>query len=392
MRAGRFSVDDARHFFPFLPVAFELGIATYFVWPSEPSLHYLAALPVLLAFGRVQSLPAPGGIYELYVKSAMIFFMCLICGAGWAHLHSYRASQNWATPLPPAGGVETTIAGQVDMLEIRWRGGELHITVRESGFTDNAAEVPSGILPRPFRARLFSSKEIAFRARPGCHARLKVRLQPLCAPLTDGGYDPRFPALFEGLRALGFVREIVSLTCETGTWAHRLARLRLDMADQIRTTLPPQTGGVAAALITGLRGDISPAIRDTFRNSGLAHILAISGLHMALFTGTVFALLRVLCALFLRFAQAHDVRRISACVALDAAVAYLALSGASYATQRASVMIALVFIAIAIERQALTIRNVSWAGLCVLLIDPHAVMQVGFQMSFAAVIILVGFF
>ena len=94
MRAGRFSVDDARHFFPFLPVAFALGIATYFVWPSEPGLHYLAALPVLLAVGRVPSLRAPAGIYELYVKSALIFCMCLICGAGWAHLHSYRASQN----------------------------------------------------------------------------------------------------------------------------------------------------------------------------------------------------------------------------------------------------------------------------------------------------------
>ena len=186
MRAGRFSVDDARHFFPFLPVAFALGIATYFVWLSEPGLHYLAALPVLLALGRVPSLRAPAGIYELYVKSVMIFFMCLICGAGWSHLHSYRASQNWATPLLPAGGVETTIAGQVDMSEIRWRGGELHITVLESGFTDTAAEVPSGILPRPFRARLFSSKEIAFRARYPCAAHLVDRraLKPFATTLV----------------------------------------------------------------------------------------------------------------------------------------------------------------------------------------------------------------
>ena len=230
------------------------------------------------------------------------------------------------------------------------------------------------------------------RVQPGCHARLKVRLQPLGAPLTDGGYDPRFPAFFEGLRARGFVREIVSLSCETGTWAHRLARLRLAMAEEVRTALLARTGGVAAALITGLRGGIPPAIRDTFRNSGLAHVLAISGLHMALFAGTVFALLRVLCALFPRLAQSRDVRRISAYFALAAAVGYLALSGASYATQRAFVMTALVFIAIGIGRQALTMRNVGWAGFCVLLINPHAVMQVGFQMSFAAVIILVGFF
>ena len=75
-------MDNTKHFFAFLPVTFAFGIATYFVWPSEPRLHYLAALPVLLAVGRVPSLRGPTGIYELYVKSAMIFCVCLICGAG----------------------------------------------------------------------------------------------------------------------------------------------------------------------------------------------------------------------------------------------------------------------------------------------------------------------
>lgn len=104
MRAGRFSVDDARHFFPFLPVAFALGIATYFVWPSESGLHYLAALPVLLAVGRAPSLSAPAGVYELYVKSAMIFCMCLICGAGQLAETGDRLFRVGASPVyvPPA--------------------------------------------------------------------------------------------------------------------------------------------------------------------------------------------------------------------------------------------------------------------------------------------------
>lgn len=381
-------MDNTRHFFPFLPVAFAIGIAVYFVWPTQPGLHYLAALPILLAVERGANLFAPIGAYANYVRSGVIFCLCLICGTGWAQLHTYRASQSWAMPPLPTGGVETHISGQIDMSEIRWRGGELHMHVTTVDVPQHAQHIPT----KPFRARLFTSKEIALRARPGCRGVLKVRLQPLGAPLTDGGYDPRFPAFFEGLRARGFVREIVSLSCEDGTWAHRLARLRLEMAHEIRAVLGPRTGGVAAALITGLRGGISPAIRDTFRNSGLAHVLAISGLHMALFAGTVFALLRVLCALFPRFAQVYDVRRLCAGFALAAAIAYLALSGASYATQRAFVMIALVFIAIAIGRQALTMRNVGWAAVVVLLLNPHAVMQVGFQMSFAAVIILVGFF
>ena len=84
MRAGLFLVDIARHFFSFLLASFALGIATYFVWPSEPGLHYLAALPVFLAVGRVTSLSALAGIFELYAKSAMIFCICLIRSTGCA--------------------------------------------------------------------------------------------------------------------------------------------------------------------------------------------------------------------------------------------------------------------------------------------------------------------
>ena len=112
-------MDDARHFFPFLPVAFALGIAIYFVWPSEPGFYYLAVLPILLAVWRVPSLHTEAGNHNAYIKSGIIFGMCLICGAGWAHLHSYRASQNWAMPPLPAGGVETTVSGQIDMSEPR---------------------------------------------------------------------------------------------------------------------------------------------------------------------------------------------------------------------------------------------------------------------------------
>ena len=146
-------MDDARHFFPFLPVAFALGIAIYFVWPSEPGFYYLAVLPILLAVWRVPSLHTEAGNHNAYIKSGIIFGMCLICGAGWAHLHSYRASQNWAMPPLPAGGVETTVSGQIDMSELRWRGGELHVTVRESGLSNNVPKEPH----QPFRARLFSS-------------------------------------------------------------------------------------------------------------------------------------------------------------------------------------------------------------------------------------------
>ena len=69
-------MDDARHFFPFLPVAFALGIAIYFVWPSEPGFYYLAVLPILLAVWRVPSLHTEAGNYNAYINSGIIFFLC----------------------------------------------------------------------------------------------------------------------------------------------------------------------------------------------------------------------------------------------------------------------------------------------------------------------------
>ena len=95
--------------FPVLPVAFALGIAIYFVWPSEPGFYYLAVLPILLAVWLVPSPHSKANNHSAYIKSGKVFGICLICGAGWAHLHSYCASQTWAMPPLLAGGVEMTV-------------------------------------------------------------------------------------------------------------------------------------------------------------------------------------------------------------------------------------------------------------------------------------------
>lgn len=131
-------------------------------------------------------------------------------------------------------------------------------------------------------------------------------------------------------------------------------------------------------------------MREAFRHSGLAHMLAISGLHMALFAGSIYALLRYGAALWPWLVLRYDVRKPSAVLALLAATGYLVLSGASFATQRAYIMLAIFFLAILLDRPAITMRNVLWAALLVLILQPHAIAQVGFQMSFAAVMALVG--
>jgi len=131
------------------------------------------------------------------------------------------------------------------------------------------------------------------------------------------------------------------------------------------------------------------AVLSSLRRSNLAHLLAISGLHMGLLTGFVFALVRGVLALLPRAALYLPTRKIAAPAALVAGLAYLALSGGAVATERAFVMAAVVFGAVLCDRRALTLRAVALAALIILVLQPEALLGPGFQMSFAATTALV---
>ena len=128
---------------------------------------------------------------------------------------------------------------------------------------------------------------------------------------------------------------------------------------------------------------------DALRGSNLAHLLAISGLHMGLLTGVVFACVRLGLALLPDVALRLPVKKIAAVAALLAGAGYLALSGASIATQRAFIMAAAIFGAVLVDRPALTLRAVALAALAVLLWRPVSLLGPGFQMSFAATTALI---
>lgn len=166
-------------------------------------------------------------------------------------------------------------------------------------------------------------------------------------------------------------------------------RLRRDIGQRIAAALPGEPGAIANALITGERGGIEPATIDAFRDSGLLHVLAISGLHMAIMAGSVFFAVRWLLALWPTVALRWPIKKWAAVAAAIAAIGYLTISGTSSATIRSAIMVLVMFLAILLDRPAVTLRNVAIAALCILLVAPESLLQVGFQMSFAAVVALV---
>jgi len=219
----------------------------------------------------------------------------------------------------------------------------------------------------------------------------RARLAPPSGPTYPGGFSFAFQSWFRGIGAAGFFYgkpELLSKG-QPHTLASQLAKVRFNMAQIIRTALPGRNGALAAALIVGDRSGIDEATTEALRLSGLAHILAISGLHMALVAATVIALFRGIFASFPPLVLYNPVRKWAAGFALTAAGIYLVISSASVSTQRAFIMIAIMLLAVMWDHRALSMRNVAIAALIVLALSPEAILLPGFQMSFAAVAALV---
>lgn len=236
---------------------------------------------------------------------------------------------------------------------------------------------------------------------PGGDFRGLVRLRPPSGPAFPGSHDFAFAPFFNGIGAYGFslgppeppAPDILGKEARKGLGAwfgHRLSAVRLAMTERISQIIGGAEGGIAAALVTGERTGIPDEAEEWLRGTGLAHVLSISGLHMAIVAGFAMLLVRSLFALVPALALRFPIKKFAAAAALVVAAFYLALSGANIATQRAFIMLAIMLTAVLLDRPALTLRNVSIAAIVVIALTPHAVMTASFQMSFAATVALIG--
>jgi competence protein ComEC len=160
----------------------------------------------------------------------------------------------------------------------------------------------------------------------------------------------------------------------------------------VQDRLNGESGAFAAAIMTGDRSGMGQDSLAVLRASNLAHLLAISGMHMGILAAFIFATLRYGFALLPTAALYWPTKKVAAIGALIAAAGYLALSGGNVSTERAFVMVAVMLVAVLFDRRALTLRAVAIAALIVLTLRPEALFGPGFQMSFAATTALVAVF
>ncbi|MSO92136.1 MAG: ComEC family competence protein [Rhodospirillales bacterium] len=230
--------------------------------------------------------------------------------------------------------------------------------------------------------------------KPGQWVQARVSLLPPPAPAAPGAFDFQRQAFFQCLGAVGFGLGVPQVTAEGAEegWDRftlGLERLRQNITERVLEGLDGERGAIAAAFITGERAAISEELMNAMRDSGLAHLLAVSGMNISLIAGILFVCVRAGLALIPPIALRYPIKKWAAVAAIPGAFAYALIAGATVPTQRAVLMITLVLIGVLVDRQAISMRLCAWAAAAILLTTPETVLGASFQMSFAAVVALV---
>ena len=380
---GALLYDGSGRLLGWFALSMAFGAAVYFLPPDPfpPLWTAGAGLCAALAFTLLEATRRYG---RLFPQQAVL----LVILAGLASGFSSGALRNAVTPITaiPVSLDRVMVEGWVAGIDPRETGARVRLRVHAM------SGVPADQTPTFVRMTQMRGDP----PFPGRFVRCYGALRPPPGPGLAGDYDFARDAHFQRLGGVGFVYG----TCEPGSLGpaegHEaslaLASLRRRVAERVYAASGPEAGGFAAALVSGDRSLMPEADREALRASGLAHLLAISGLHLGLVGGMVYLVMRRGLAFWEWFALRVPVQKPAAAAALIVLACYFVISGMSVATQRAFLMAAVFFGAILFDRAALTARSLALAMILITLFQPETVVTPGFQMSFAATGALIAMF
>lgn len=360
-------LDAERAHLPlWLPVALAAGIALWFLLPWAPWRQAAALAAAALAIGL-----ALAGLRPLAWGAALVLAgMGAIEARVALNAHPVLAGRQFATITASVESAEPLAFGQQRLLLV-----------------PAGPPLPGGV--ERLRLRLRGQAPVA----AGSVVRVRALLSPPPGQAVPGGFDLARRAWFDGIGASGVTLGPVTVLAPPppgpALW---LAGLRERLQALITARMPGEAGAVAAAFVTGWQGAIPPATAQAMRVAGLAHLLSISGLHIAVVVGGVAVAARLLLGLWPWLALRVPVPTLALAAGALAGLAYTLLAGAQVPTVRAVIAASIVVLGMMLGRQALSLRLLAAAAFAILMVRPEALLGASFQMSFAAVIAIVALY
>ena len=363
-----------------LPACLGSGILLYFAIRTEPPLWLgagLAALSLLL--------------FALIRRSRLAHVLAAGLLAGSIGFLAAELSTRRMAPTPALPHRAALATGRIAAIDV-FADGRRRLTldrvaIAEAVPKDGVPVVPTPT-PRSLRIKLRADDPAVLST--GDRVQVRALLHAPAAPDFPGGRDPQRDAFFSGLAGSGSALAAVSVLSHgpargAAAW---MRRLRETIAARIMAVLPGPRGAVAATLLTGLSSAIPQSDRDAFAASGLAHLLAVAGLHLGIVMGLALSIVRTGLAAWEWAALRLPCRQIAALSALAAGGLYMLLTGLHLPGLRSMAMAGIAMLGLLIGRRAVTMRALGFAAILLLLLNPATLLDVGYQMSFAAVLAL----
>ncbi len=352
-------------------LAFTLGAALLQTRPALPDLDLAWLLPLaLLAGWRLPGEWRRGALLLAALAAGFLY-------AAW------RAESRLAEALPRVWeGQDVSLTGRVlDLPETTANGLRFLFAV-------DTVATPGAVLPR--RVQLGWHGEPG-EPMPAIHGgdclQVMARLYRPHGNVNPGGFDYEAWLLERGIRAGGSLvgLPVTAAGC-TGSWRASLDRTRDHLRDRLRDNLGPRPyAGVARALALGDQDAIPSPQWTLFRQTGVTHLMSISGLHITLFSSLVYALAQWLWRRVPGLALRLPARKAGALLGFLAAAAYTVLSGFGLPAQRTLYMLGGAAAMAVLDRSGSASRLLAVALGAVVLLDPWAAFAPGFWLSFGAV-------
>ena len=355
-----------------LPVFMAAGVLAYYDLRFEPPVWAGAAMAVPAVLAAILARQRP------WQRAALAALAAITIGFTAAQLATARAPP----PLAALPSHATQVTGTLRAVEALPDGRR--VTLEDVRLDD-------GPLPLARFLRIRLRREDHAELNTGDTVRIRALVRAPGPPAYPGGWDIQRDAFYAGLGGSGFALGPAESLAQGAPAAplRMVQRLREIIAGRVASAIPGSAGAFAVTLLTGFQNEMPLADHDAFRAAGLAHLLAVAGLHIGIVMGFAMLLARTAFAASERASLFWPTKQLAAVAALAAGLGYALLTGLHLPIQRSFLMASLFTLAVLAGRRAISLRGLALAATALMLAEPQEVPGVSFQMSFSAVLALI---
>jgi competence protein ComEC len=344
-----------------IPLAISLSILVYFNLPSEPKLNYYYILYYSLF---ISIIAFRHKIVAIYLTALLIgFIACVIrTQTVYAPTIHHKLENIW-------------INGQISEIQLAERGGRITLTnlfVRELSKKQTHKKIK--IISNSSLEQFTVGDKVVFMGT----------LMAPAAPMVPAGFDYQRFAYYQQIGGTGFALSKIILKSKPPLEAHFIEKIRQKIIARINHTMPQPAASIASGMLVGDSSYLKQKVYQQVKAVGIAHVIAISGMHMVVIVGIIFLSTRQLCTYSQFLSINYNLKKLSAIWAIIGSFFYLILAGNPVSAQRAYLMSTMILLSVLFDRYNNPLNSMAIACTIILLITPEALLNPSLQMSVAS--------